>query len=269
MRNGHTARIERVRLDQLIIDPRIQRPIIPAHVKRIAESLDFNSLGVLMVSRRDNGDMVVLDGQQRRAALLQAGFDGRFSIQCEVLDGLSFADENAVFKRLNADRKSVLPLYLFNNRVNAGESAPVAISLIVKECGLSVATGGSNATGTIRATAALERVYGGYTLKKPQAAALRATLTVIKDAWGATSSSMQGQIIEGIGKLFIRDGSTLDAEALIKRLAKYPGGPNALIGDARGRSRYSAQSVTDSVAAIVVDIYNKGRRSSVLEGWRS
>lgn len=267
-RNGHTARIEHVRLDQLIIDTRIQRPVIPAHVKRIAENLDFNALGVLTVSRRDNGDMVVLDGQQRRAALLEAGYDGRFSIQCEVLDGLSFADENAVFKTLNADRKAVLPLYLFKNRVNAGESAPVAISLIVKDCGLSIAEGGSNATGTVRATAALERVYGGYTLNEPQPAALRSTLTVINAAWGATASSMQGQIIEGIGKLFIRDGAMIDADNLIKKLAKYPGGPNALIGDARGRSRISGRSVTDSIAAIAAVIYNKGRRSNVLEEWR-
>ncbi|MBN2840985.1 MAG: hypothetical protein JXP37_08540 [Coriobacteriia bacterium] len=265
-RNGHTARIERLTLDQLTIDHRIQRPLRPAHVSNIAEHLDFNALGILVVSRRNDGTIVVLDGQQRQAALRQKGYDGRFSIQCEVHDGLTLAQEAELFLRYNRDRKAVDSLTIYKNRVQSGDPVAVAIDLIVKECGLRV--GGSGSEGEVRAVSALEAVYKGYKLKQEQPQALRAALVAVTEAWGANARSLQGQIIEGIGKVFVRDGDAIDADNLIKKLAKYPGGADTLIGDARGRTRYNGKSVTDSVAAIIVDVYNKGRRSNVLEEWR-
>src|SRR6187549_648827 len=63
-----------LRVDRLTVDPAVgggyQRALNPRKVKAIAKELDPDALGVLTVSRREDGSLVIIDGQQRQGALM-------------------------------------------------------------------------------------------------------------------------------------------------------------------------------------------------------
>ena len=52
---------------------------------------------------------------------------------------------------------------------------------------------------------------------------------------------------------------------MIKKLAKYPGGASALLGDAKGIHERRHISVARCVAEQVIETYNSGRRSGKLD----
>ena len=61
----------------------------------------------------------------------------------------------------------------------------------------------------------------------------------------------------------------IEHEDLIRKLAKFAGGPNAIIGRARGLRDLHGGTVSRNLAEAIVELYNRGRRKSQLEPWRS
>ena len=66
-----TNTIEMVRPDQVTTDPRLQRPLDHARVTKIVTEWKEAALGLMLISCREDGTKVCLDGQTRIAALLR------------------------------------------------------------------------------------------------------------------------------------------------------------------------------------------------------
>lgn len=256
----HQPDVSALAVSTLIVDPRIQRPLDKRRVTKIAEALNFDALGVITVSRRGNGDNVVIDGQHRVEALREAGH-GSDGVTCRVFKGLDLPEEAAMFRLLNNTAK---PQYIdqFRVRVIEGDANAVDIARIVERHGWKFGPGFAVSNG-FHAVAALERIYN-----LDDIAAEKAIVTITR-AWGHEPNAGDGRIVEGIGLVHVRYGDAVEADDLIDRLSKFPGGPGALLGRARGLKDLIGSTVPRAVAEITVELYNARRRTKALPPWRA
>lgn len=253
-------------LNELIVDPAIQRPLDERRVESMSEALDLALLGIIEVSARANGNYHILDGQHRVAALRQAGFHTEL-VECKVHNGLDVAQEARRFNGLNTFT-SPRPFDRFKVRVKANDPIACGIDAILMEFGWRLQAG--DTPGAFTAVVAAERVYVGHgtTEKDRGPENLRSALGVVTEAWGRKPINANGFIIGGLGLFFARYGSEVDRPALVKRLAQFPGGADNYIGKARGIRDFRGGTLPRCVAELTTDLYNKRRSAGKLEDWR-
>lgn len=181
------SRYKKVPLDQLVVDDAYQRVLDEARVERIAEEFDPALLGTLEVSTR-NGKAAVFDGQHRLAALRRRGAS---TAPCLVHDGLTVAEEAALFVALQTQRKPLRPLDRFKARLVAGDPDAIDIKAVVEQHGYTVGEGGDH-PHSIGAVTALDRAYarGGADL-------LDQALTLL-GTWRDEPRGTDGALIEGL-----------------------------------------------------------------------
>ncbi len=225
---------------------------------KIAGHFDPAAFGVVHVLQR-NGKYLIIDGQNRCAALRLMGCNGSYRVPCIDHGEITDAQAAVIFSEVN-DFKGLKAYNQFMAKWMNGEQAQTTIMEIVKNLGLTIAPGGQ--TGAISAVNVLERIYRPSPKKDPGAEALHRTLETILKAWGRDRSGLHGTIIAGLGQVYLRDKTRIDDAEMIGHLARRPGGPAKLLGDARGMNGMLGGSVTLCVAELIVQEYNRGRRSA-------
>lgn len=236
-------------------DQRVQRELHPSHVRKLANSMDLDAIGVVTVSRRKSGKLIILDGQHRIAALMHEDL-GDWPVMCNVYDGLTLAQEAALFRRLNTS-KAPSAYDRFTKGVVAGDQDCRAIAATVADAGLHVARQDEDAG--IRAVVTLEAIHRGGGRE-----GLLAALKLVTGAWGTGADSFNGHVLHGVGIVANRYNGDLDHAALRRKLAKYPGGPLGLLGDAKGMQRFQGGTIAKAAAGVIVATYNRGRASGQL-----
>lgn len=251
--------IRPVELANLYVDPDVQRGMEPRKVAKIADNLNESAIGTITISRRSNGRYHVVDGQHRVAALRQVLGD-EYKVECRVFANLTLPQEAELFRLLNTTSKPQA-VDAFRIRVIEGDPAAVAIAHILEDNGWSLSLGSSDKT--FSAVAAIERIYR----TDPEAA--ERTISVATRAWGHQRESVDNRIVEGLGLVLARYGTAVDLASLTDRLARYPGGPGKLIGNARTLSDALGVTVAKGMAEAVVEIYNRAKKTRALPPWRS
>lgn len=250
---SHTT-MEEHPANSLVRDERVQRSLRPVRVRALAANLDLDGIGVITVSRRADGRLVILDGQHRIQALIDAGM-GEWPVTCRVYHGLDVAREAALFRVLNNTSKTTAIEDLIKG-ITAGDPESVAISHIAARNNLWIAL--QSGEGLISCAAAMRKIYRSSAGTGP--AALGFALHIATSAWGTHSDAVEGHIVSGLGTVYLRYGEEVDRAALIRKLAKYRGGAPGLLGQAKSLRAMRPATVGRCVAMIVVDIYNNGRR---------
>lgn len=243
---------------QLVVDPDVQRAVDTGRVAKIADTLNLDALGTITVSHRSNGSYHVIDGQHRVAAVRLAGGDDE-KVLCRVFDRLTLAEEAEMFRLLNNTAKPTV-LDLFRVRVVEGDPDALAIVSALRKSGWKVAAAQA---GCIAAAGAVERLYR----RDPEA--LEKSVATIARAWGHDLPANDGRLIEGIGLVFARYGAAIQVADLVPRLSPFAGGPGALLGKAKGLSQLIGGQQAHAVAEIVVEVYNRQRKTRALPPWRS
>lgn len=263
-----SSKFQWVAIPDLVVDPDAQRPLRQGWVDATAPHFDPDKLGIITVNRRNgDGKAYVVDGQHRVALVRAVGW-GDQQIHVEIFEGLSQAEEAALFLDRNR-RINVSTLDKFRVRVTAGEEVACDIARILRHHGLHIANGPG--VGRVNAAVACENVYRGGRLGKAKdgPAALSKALKMLVDAYGRDHGNFEGMMVEGLGLVCLRYGSALDAASLTDKLAKASGGVSGLIGRARSlRDIRGGNSAAHCMAAVLVDLHNKGRRGAgKLEDW--
>lgn len=247
--------VEEVQVNDIHIDPTVQRQIIPARVKAIAETLDLDAIGIVTLSKRANGDYYVLDGMHRLEALKLRDL-GDWKVKSHVYCGLLRPEEAGLFRRLN-NARMVTTYDDFSKGVLEGDKECVAIDSIVASVGLRVAPYQSE--GTVAAVQALRHAY-----RIDNGVTLLATLTTSIAAWGHDPDGVSAAIISGLSLVF-KTYPGIDKSVLINKLSKYPSGAAGVIGQARGLKQMKRASTARLIGAVIVECYNRGRRTGALE----
>jgi hypothetical protein len=257
--NGKSS-VQWIRADHIRVDPETQRQLRPEWVKYLAENWNPDALGIIHVSRRKDA-FYVMDGQHRVFACRLRGEPTRL-LECKVYEDLSKPDEAQLFGGLNK-QKNVRLIDDFRVSLNHDPDS-IAINRIIESVGLSLSD--QSRDGTITAIKACIDVYNGkpFRAKEPTPWALAKALRTLTDAWGTNRDAVSGHMVMAAGALHLRYGDELDAAHLARKLALFNGGPVAVTSRAKIRREMAPSTLWRSVAEVMVDIYNKGRRKTVL-----
>lgn len=246
------------RVGDLWVDPNVQRALRKARVETMAKKFDFAALGVLTTSYRSPKRIHIIDGQHRYRAAEAAGYKG--AIQTMQYTGLSIPQEAALFRVLNETEK-VSRIDRFQLACVEQDPDALALAGFVAAHGWTVGSGGGSNDSRLSAIGSLERVYA----LSPEAA--DETLAVLTKAFGYRISTVQGSLVEGLGRMLAKYGRAVDLNDLADRLSGVPGGPDGLVGNARGQALTRTGNLSNQVAKVVVDLYNTRRRTRKLPAW--
>lgn len=263
----NSSKFGMINLQELHVDPDVQRKLAPNWVKAHISVFDVDKLGYVVVNRRASGKCHVVDGQHRVELMRAVGW-GDQKIHAEIFEGLTKTQEAELFIARN-DRKAVRKFDKFRVSVTAGDPVASDIDKIVREHGLVISD--QQADGCVNAVEALERVYRGCGMagQKEGAAALAAALKIALRAWGNQPSSVNGKVIQALGMVQLRYNGNIDQKALAQKLALFPGGAPSLLGKGRSMQDLRGRPLHHCIASIIVDTYNKGRKGTKLEAWEN
>lgn len=266
MESKKEAEVRYVALKDMFIDPAYQRRLVKSTVDRLVRDLDLAAIGILAVSQRSAVSFAILDGQHRREALIESGFDDQ-SLECEVFKNLTLAEEAEIFHQRNT-RRPVQAIELFKARVVEGEKVATEINDMAAALGWRIEMASSHSNGSLRSIVALERAYT-QSFNGTVNPALRALATVTQ-AWGHAASNSDAQVLGGLASFYARYGDEVDVQDMANRLALIPSGVRGLLGRARGLRASIGGYTSNAVAEILVEEHNRRRKDGTrIPAWRS
>ncbi len=235
-------------------DDRVNRALSQARVAKLRANLDLDAIGVFVVSRRANGDMIILDGGHRHTALMVEDM-GDLDISAIVHEGLDEEGEAKLFLRYN-DRLSVDSLERFRLEVTAGNPEANILDTEIRKAGFVPADRKENAFTCI---VALRTIYRGGTSSGREAhkQTISDTLRIIKDAWG-TEKSATKETVKGIGGILLNHGDEIDQEHLVEALRQTPTGAQAVKVKATYHMREGGQPSRLAAELAIAELYNRG-----------
>jgi hypothetical protein len=243
--------VQMLKLDQLIVDARFQRPIQQSRVERYVKQFDGKLVGLLTVSVRPNGKYVLLDGQHRWMVLVERGYTEAL---CEVLTGLSFEQEAAIFHGRNIGRVRIKPGDYFRARLAANDPVAKAINETVTKVGYyielqpQVHGRTEKSPRSIVSIEAVERIFNTGLLTQ--------TLGTVKASWpDQPSFFMKSDLLLGVAA-FLRLYPERRDERLEAMLAKFS--PHVILANAnRGAATGGRGTIWQHVTEDLRAIYNR------------
>jgi hypothetical protein len=128
-------------LDRLQVDAEYQRSLSNDNslrlIRKIAQAWDWRLCQPLVIARRSNGDLMVVDGQHRLAAARLR--DDIPHLPCVIVSYADAGDEAAAFVALNQQRRALQPIEIFKAALVAGDPDAQAVTRILKQAGLGLA----------------------------------------------------------------------------------------------------------------------------------
>ena len=253
---GEPYKIRKLPASTLAIDHSYQRDTTKAHYRRIARDLDFDSLGIFVVSARGDGSFVVVDGQHRLMALREQQVD-EWEVLCRVYSDLNREQEASLYRTLNRTRKTSA-WDDFKAGLVEGDKDCLAIKRIAHRTGWKVCNQvGDNKVCCI---STLRTIFA----KKGGALALEHSLQDARAAWGGSPIGVEKTVLQGLSVVHSTYDGALDRPALVQKLSKIKGGPAGILGTARQLKEIRPESLFRLCSWVIVQNYNKGRRQSQL-----
>ena len=124
---------------QLAVDATYQRQLDQrSHqlIARIASGWDWNLFQPLVVARRPDGELFVVDGQHRlEAARLRGDIQ---QLPCVIFSSSAAADEADVFVKLNQERRPLTAFALYNAALATGDPVVTALAELFRDTGWKV-----------------------------------------------------------------------------------------------------------------------------------
>lgn len=185
-----------------------------ALITKIANGWDWRMCLPLVVSKRDDGTLWVIDGQHRLAAAKMRG-DIPFLPCCVAVYG-SVADEAAMFVAMNRTRKAMNRLDDFHAAVASGDSEAIVIARLITDAGFTVSrkTGSQSwVPGEVAFTSAIAKVLRKHG-EKVCADALRTMAEAFPDEVLNAGASM----FTALTKLAISPPEAYDPDRMFRTL---------------------------------------------------
>ena len=136
MSNSNTKKmnISYVDVDDLKTDYSYQRALDEKRVKKIAQEFMPELTGAIVVSRRRDGSLYIIDGNHRVAAMRAIG---KKYATANILDGLSSTEEAELFRKLNTSQKKPRFNEILFASIAAGNEEAVAYKELLDTAGVS------------------------------------------------------------------------------------------------------------------------------------
>lgn len=187
-----------------------------ALIRKIAHGWDWRMCLPLVVSKRDDGTLWVIDGQHRLAAAKLRG-DIPFLPCCVAVYG-SVADEAAMFVAMNRTRKAMNRLDDFHAAIASGDSEALEIAKLITDAGFTVSrrTGSQSwVPGEVAFTSAIAKV-----LRKHGAKVCADALKTMQEAFPDEVLNAGASMFTALTKLAINPPDGFDHDRLFRALLR-------------------------------------------------
>lgn len=217
---GNPPSVENRNPSELRLDDSYQRSTdngaSQALIRKIANGWDWRMCLPLVVSKRDDGSLWVIDGQHRLAAALLRG-DIPF-LPCVVGIYGSVADEAAMFVAMNRARKPMNRLDDFHAAIASGDSEAIEITRLITDAGFTVSrkTGSQSwVPGEVAFTSAIAKV-----LRKHGAKICADALRTMQEAWPDEVLNAGASMFTALTKLAISPPDGFDPDRMFRALLR-------------------------------------------------
>lgn len=244
-----TGHLRLVPVADIKIDSHYQRDLNQEWVNA-SKPWDPKQGGTIILSTRAGGPYCI-DGQGRVAIARESGVA---TVSSFLIDGLTQAEEAALFVRLNVSRRSLKSWDLFKGELAAGMDEAIALVRITTACGYRVERQTTGVTHIV-AIDALRRAY-----RLSGAEGLTRVLSILRAQWFGEEKSTSGQIIFGMA-LFLESSAKhprFDEARVAKVTTMYS--PTRVLREAQAvaEKRRAIQSSSTNVAEALLNLYNRG-----------
>lgn len=199
---GAPPSLEQVPVGRLSVDPTYQRAtdspasrqIIVGMVKR----WDWSLCQPLVVSRRSDGDLLILDGQHRHAGAIERG-DIAF-LPCVILSSLDREGEAKTFVELNTKRQRLTQAEVFHGMLAAGDPQAKAVADIITQTGWTVRKGSNTAVykpDDLECAPGLVKIYA-----RKGEAPIRFALSSLRAAYPETAVRQSATLLKALIDVF-------------------------------------------------------------------
>lgn len=219
---GNPPSLEWLAVGQLQVDQAYQRSTEGANSRRIIVGMvkcwDWKLCQPLVVTRRADGGLFVLDGQHRLEGARERGDIAH--LPCVVLPAIAQAEEAAAFVKLNTARQKLSQSDIFAGMLAAGEPEAVRVAEIMRETDWHLARHSNTAAykpGQLACAPKLARL-----LKAHGEASVRNALATLREAFPETPVRNGSRTIEALVRIFARGlMNGIDPDCLVAALAAY------------------------------------------------
>jgi len=244
---------EYVRLDELNVDPSYQRKLYEGRLSNIFTNFDPDLIQTIVISKRADGTLWVLDGQHRCEVLRRMG---KSVVLADIREGLTHEREAILFWMLNSGTSKPTSWEQFMARMTGNEPVAMAIVAIVERHGYHV--GRITEDRGLQAVSALETVFN--------MGRLDTVMAIISTVWPMDKTAREANIIQGLGQFLLTyDGDPVfDEGRVLETLDKVS--PSALLRRAKeieletGRSFQRAATVTIAFRDCYNGLMTRGAR---------
>lgn len=203
------GKIEVLTIDELNVDGTYQRELDPGLVNRIAQHWDMAAAGPIVVSRRHDGSMWIVNGQHRAAGAKQAG---ETEILAQVVHGLDRAGE-ALLRLKGNTRRGDTAMERFRAQVASENPESLAIVELCERFETRINYRPNEHKG-INSVSAVEDLF-----RRDDGVLLTRVLEVIQDAWGEVGGkNVSVHSLKGIAWFLERHSAEANRERLVDRM---------------------------------------------------
>jgi len=234
-------------------DNKYQRDHTPAKARMIAKLFDRRAFMRLLVSRRQDGGLWIIDGGNRHsAAMLRPEIK---SVPCEIQEGLTIKQEAAIYKLVNRFRKPMGGLDLWKAMLAAGDEAAVRAEKICRDYGFKIGRGSrKDSSPHIRCAQVVVAMQ--------EAGTLDLVLSFIASCWRDGNARTLHAVLCGVNRFAASlraIGKSLLDDDVVDRFSKFS--LLTLVQDASAYSRMHNSCGAEGMRVAMIEAYNKGRRS--------
>lgn len=246
-----------VKVSDLMIDYSYQREQSKYKVAKIARNFNYDALGVIIISIRESGEMFILDGGHRVAAMNLLGKENE-TIDALVYFDLTVEQEADLFVKLNEDRTKPKRSDIFDAKVASRDASALEISSVLDSLGLRISSTPGN--GNIRAVSGINQIF-----ENAGPDVMKRVLYVTKEAFGNHSSSFNKEFIVSMSMLYHHCDSQISDTRMIEKLKKFVN-PNNIVSLVRTNMKLNVFKDTHiGIIHVVVSDYNKSLRKNGID----
>lgn len=237
-----------IKIADLNISSAYQRTVKRSVVAKIKKSYDPSAFGTLIVGKRKDGTLWVVDGQQRMTAAKELE---QTEVPCSVMASKGSHHEAEVFRVINGGRQNITRNELFKAALESGDNQSVEIVAAIERMGfvLNFQSGSHSKPNVIRQAAPMERIYDWG--KIPM---IEKVLRCIRAAWSEDQAATKSFVLTGVAKFF-----RTYPEADEKRVVKVMEGmsPNQILRHADDARQLMGGGRDLVVSKVIAMQYNK------------
>lgn len=249
---GAPPSLEQIPVDRLAVDTTYQRATDSPQSRRIIVGMvkrwDWSLCQPLVVSRRSDGSLLILDGQHRHAGAIERG-DIPF-LPCVILSSLDLEGEAKTFVELNTKRQRLTQAEVFHGMLAAGDPQAKAVADLIAQAGWTVRKGSNTAAykpGDLECAPMLVKVYA-FKGEAP----VKFALTALRAAYPETPVRQSATLLKALIDVF---DMMFDDPVPTARLIDAVGAVQPDTWLSRGiihRERFPAMSIVGAIAATML-----------------